>query len=129
MGGTVMRRIVMGELGVAVENITMRARILGVVAGGALIGLTACSHKKEETETARRDGPPPAVLVGDYWMDHEEMGPPPPGYEKIVGEAMPNWEPGGLGLAIDEIKIKNKKREKKGEKILGIKRQNVKRKH
>ncbi len=82
----------------------MRARDLGVIGGcGALlIGLSACSNDKEESSAmamARPDGPPPAVLTGEYWMDHEEFGPPPPGYVKIVGEPMPNWEPGGLGLA------------------------------
>ncbi len=95
----------------------MRAQILGVaadlaplarlgVAGVLLSGLAACSYEKDESSDmalARGDGPPPAVLVGEYWMNHEGFGPPPPGYEKIVGEAMPNWQAGGIGPSLNPM--------------------------
>ena len=74
------------------------ARVIGLLSlaayGSALVG---CASSTRVASFGGFDGPPPEVLVGEYRNDHEEFGPPPPGYIKIVGEPMPDWRWGNIG--------------------------------
>ncbi len=51
--------------------------------------LAGCAQSR--FEESRWDGPTPAVVDFPVEMEKPEMGPPPPGYWKIIGEPVPGW--------------------------------------
>ncbi len=78
--------------------------VVGICSLGGLFGLGGCSGLPgggaTEVMFSRRDIQPPLAVKPEGWvMDQREkkLGPPPPGHPKIVGGAVPGWEPEPFG--------------------------------